>query len=83
MSSGRLHSNLMSLISHFQRKTATLSTGPVAPGDRINYTSVDNIMHCYRQGGVILKPGQPLTVISTYKLILYSEMVKHSILHVL
>jgi hypothetical protein len=42
---------------------ATLSTGPVGPGDGINYTSVDNIMRCCRQDGVILKPDRPLTMI--------------------
>jgi hypothetical protein len=35
---------------------ATLSTGPVAPGDAINYTNVQRIMKCCRQDGLILKP---------------------------
>ncbi|CAF1149166.1 unnamed protein product [Rotaria sordida] len=43
---------------------ATLSTGPVGPGDGINYTNVENIMRCCRQDGLILKPDQPLTMIN-------------------
>ena len=44
---------------------ATLSTGPVAPGDAINYTNVERIMRCCRQDGLILKPDRPLTMINT------------------
>ena len=47
---------------------ATLSTGPVAVGDGINYTSVGNVMSCCRADGLILKPDRPLTMIN--KLIL-------------
>jgi len=43
---------------------ATLSTGPVGPGDAINYTNVDHIMKCCRQDGLILKPDRPLTMIN-------------------
>ncbi len=43
---------------------ATLSTGPVSPGDGINYTKVDRIMKCCRQDGLILKPDRPLTTIN-------------------
>jgi hypothetical protein len=43
---------------------ATLSTGPVGFGDGINYTNVERIMKCCRQDGVILKPGQSLTMIN-------------------
>jgi hypothetical protein len=43
---------------------ATLSTGPVGPGDGINYTNVDRIMKCCRQDGLILKPDRPLTTIN-------------------
>jgi hypothetical protein len=42
---------------------ATLSTGPVGPGDAINYTNVYRIMKCCRQDGLILKPDRPLTTI--------------------
>ena len=42
---------------------ATLSTGPVGPGDAIQYTNVSRIMRCCRQDGLILKPGRPLTAI--------------------
>jgi hypothetical protein len=44
---------------------ATLSTGPVGPGDAINYTNVERIMKCCRQDGLILKPDRPLTMINT------------------
>ena len=43
---------------------ATLSTGPVAPGDAINYTNVERIMKCCRKDGLILKPDRPLTTIN-------------------
>jgi hypothetical protein len=43
---------------------ATLSTGPVGPGDAINYTNVERIMRCCRQDGLILKPDRPLTMIN-------------------
>jgi hypothetical protein len=43
---------------------ATLSTGPVGPGDAINYTNVNRIMKCCRQDGLILKPDRPLTTIN-------------------
>ena len=42
---------------------ATLSTGPVGPGDGINYTNSGDIMRCCRADGVILKPDRPLTMI--------------------
>ncbi|UJR38301.1 hypothetical protein I4U23_030971 [Adineta vaga] len=44
---------------------ATLSTGPVGPGDAINYTNVERIMKCCRKDGLILKPDRPLTTINT------------------
>ncbi|CAF4204876.1 unnamed protein product [Rotaria sp. Silwood2] len=43
---------------------ATLSTGPVGPGDAINYTNVQRIMKCCREDGLILKPDLPLTMIN-------------------
>jgi hypothetical protein len=43
---------------------ATLSTGPVGPGDAIQYTNVTRIMRCCRQDGLILKPDRPLTTIN-------------------
>ena len=43
---------------------ATLSTGPVGPGDAINYTNVQTIMKCCREDGLILKPDRPLTMIN-------------------
>jgi hypothetical protein len=43
---------------------ATLSTGPVGPGDAINYTNVQRIMKCCRKDGLILKPDRPLTTIN-------------------
>ena len=42
---------------------ATLSTGPVAFGDGVNYIDSIRIMRCCRQDGLILKPDQPLTMI--------------------
>jgi hypothetical protein len=43
---------------------ATLSTGPVGPGDAINYTNVERIMKCCRQDGLILKPDRPVAMIN-------------------
>lgn len=43
---------------------ATLSTGPIGPGDAINYTNVKLIMQCCRSDGLILKPDRPLTTIN-------------------
>jgi hypothetical protein len=43
---------------------ATLSTGPVACGDGINYTNIERLMRCCRQDGLILKPDRPLTTIN-------------------
>jgi len=43
---------------------ATLSTGPVSPGDAINYTNVQRIMKCCRPDGLILKPDRPLATIN-------------------
>ena len=43
---------------------STLSTGPVGPGDSINYTNVQRIMRCCRSDGVILKPDRPLITIN-------------------
>ncbi|CAF0870990.1 unnamed protein product [Rotaria sp. Silwood1] len=42
---------------------STLSTGPVAFGDGINYVDKERIMRCCRQDGLILKPSKPLTMI--------------------
>ena len=44
---------------------STLSTGPVAPGDRVNYTNAKVVMKCCRQDGLILKPDRPLTTLNT------------------
>ena len=44
---------------------ATLSTGPVGPGDGILYINAERIMKCCRQDGLILKPDRPLTMINT------------------
>ena len=43
---------------------STLSTGPVGPGDAIEYTDVERIMRCCRKDGLILKPDRPLTTIN-------------------
>ena len=43
---------------------ATLSTGPVGVGDRINYTNLERIMRCCRQDGLILKPDRAITTIN-------------------
>ena len=42
---------------------STLSTGPVAVGDGIDYVDRVRIMRCCRQDGLILKPSKPLTMI--------------------
>ncbi len=44
---------------------ATLSTGPVAFGDGINFTNIQRLMRCCRSDGLILKPDRPLTTINT------------------
>jgi hypothetical protein len=43
---------------------ATLSTGPVSPGDGIHYANYDKIMQCCRADGLILKPDQAITMIN-------------------
>jgi hypothetical protein len=43
---------------------ATLSTGPVSPGDGIHYANYDKIMQCCRADGLIFKPDQPITMIN-------------------
>jgi hypothetical protein len=52
------------ILSEREIAIATLSTGPVGPGDGINYTNVELIMQCCRQDGLILKPDRPLTMIN-------------------
>ncbi|CAM4841537.1 unnamed protein product [Rotaria magnacalcarata] len=42
---------------------STLSTGPVAFADGMNYIDRERIMKCCRQDGLILKPSKPLTMI--------------------
>jgi hypothetical protein len=42
---------------------SVLSTGPVGPGDGINFTNSERIMKCCRQDGLILKPDRPITMI--------------------
>ena len=53
---------------------ATLSTGPVAPGDGIDYIDVTRIMRCCREDGLILKPDRPLTMIDA----LVADWAQHS-----
>jgi hypothetical protein len=43
---------------------ATLSTGPVGPGDATYFINTERIMKCCRQDGLILKPDRPLTAIN-------------------
>jgi hypothetical protein len=52
------------LVPNRQIIMATLSTGPVAVGDGINFTNIQRIMRCCRQDGLILKPDRPLTTIN-------------------
>ncbi len=54
---------VMEPVSDREILIATLSTGPVTPGDAINYTNVKRIMRCCRQDGLILKPDRPITLI--------------------
>lgn len=42
---------------------ATLSTGPLAPGDGIDYIDVARIMRCCREDGLILKPDRSIAMI--------------------
>ncbi|XP_076436393.1 uncharacterized protein LOC143275932 isoform X2 [Babylonia areolata] len=46
-----------------QSAVATLSTGPVGPGDAINLTDRDTLMRCCASDGMILKPSRPATAI--------------------
>jgi hypothetical protein len=52
---------------------AVLSTGPVGPGDAINYTNSERIMKCCRQDGLILKPDRPISMLD----VLISEWAQH------
>lgn len=42
---------------------ATLTAGPVGPGDMINYTDIELLMRCCRKDGRLLKPSRPITAI--------------------
>lgn len=57
-------SSAMEVLPDREILIATLSTGPVGPGDAINYTNVQRIMKCCRQDGLILKPDRPLTALN-------------------
>jgi hypothetical protein len=57
-------SSAMEVLPDREILIATLSTGPVGPGDAINYTNIQRIMKCCRQDGLILKPDRPLTTIN-------------------
>ncbi|UJR07070.1 hypothetical protein I4U23_011358 [Adineta vaga] len=57
-------SNPKEILPEREALIATLSTGPVSPGDAINYTNRDLIMKCCRPDGLILKPDRPLTMIN-------------------
>ena len=52
---------------------AVLSTGPVGPGDAINYTNGERIMKCCRQDGLILKPDRPISMID----VLIADWAQH------
>ncbi|CAF3069093.1 unnamed protein product [Rotaria sp. Silwood2] len=56
---------------------STLSTGPVALGDGINYVDRERIMKCCRQDGLILKPSKPLTMID---LLINDWAINHGII---
>jgi hypothetical protein len=43
---------------------ATLSTGPVSPGDGIPYANYDTVIQCCRADGLIFKPDHPVTMIN-------------------
>jgi hypothetical protein len=53
---------------------ATLSTGPVAPGDGIDCINMTRIIRCCREDGLILKPDRPITMINT----LVADWAQHS-----
>ncbi|KAK7496959.1 hypothetical protein BaRGS_00011695, partial [Batillaria attramentaria] len=55
--------NLTEPMPELQSAVATLSTGPVGPGDAINFTSRETIMRCCADDGLILKPSRPATAI--------------------
>jgi hypothetical protein len=57
-------SSAIEVLPDRQILAATLSTGPVAVGDGINFTNVERIMKCCRQDGLILKPDRSLTIIN-------------------
>ena len=56
--------NATELLPDRQISIATLSTGPVAFGDGINFTNVQRLMRCCRSDGLILKPDRPITTIN-------------------
>ncbi|PVD33232.1 hypothetical protein C0Q70_04483 [Pomacea canaliculata] len=55
--------NLSETHGELQAAVATLSTGPVGPGDKINHTLVSVLMQCCRADGKILQPDKPATAI--------------------
>ena len=57
-------SNASERVPDRQILIATLSTGPVAVGDGINFTNIERLMRCCRQDGLILKPDRALTTIN-------------------
>jgi hypothetical protein len=57
-------SSAIEILPDRQILAATLSTGPVAVGDGINFTNLERIMRCCRQDGLILKPDRSLTTIN-------------------
>ena len=44
---------------YLQAAIATLSTGPVYPGDRVGYTNVELLRGSHRTDGLLLKPDRP------------------------
>ncbi|CAF3696266.1 unnamed protein product [Rotaria sordida] len=44
---------------------ATLSTGPIASSDAINYTNIKRIIRCCSEDGTILKPDRTISMIDT------------------
>ncbi|CAH1778788.1 unnamed protein product [Owenia fusiformis] len=47
-----------------QTTVAILSTGPVGPSDKNNYTDIDLLMRCCANDGLILKPSRPAIAIN-------------------
>eukprot|EP00054_Salpingoeca_dolichothecata_P012674 m.70327 g.70327 ORF g.70327 m.70327 type:complete len:763 (+) comp20068_c0_seq1:336-2624(+) len=52
--------------NRLQAAVSSLSAGPVAPSDKVNYSNVDLIMQACRSDGHLLRPDEPAKAIDAY-----------------